>query len=267
MEQGDPRIGMIGYGAMGRSLAANLAASSPPIPIGAVLQRAGSIRPTPAGLPSFDNIADFIAWKPALVVECAGHSAVRNEVPALLRAGIKVIVMSIGALADSATFAALRAGSTASGARMIAATGAIGGIDALKSARCAALSRVTYIGRKPPAAWAGTPGAKVVQLDSLSAPATIFEGDAAAAALSYPKNANVTAAVALAGVGFERTRVRLVADPTITRNVHEIEATGAFGNMLVRLENEPLPENPRTSRLAVLNAEHLIRRELDPIEI
>jgi aspartate dehydrogenase len=215
----------------------------------------------------FHALDDFIEWRPSLVVECAGHAAVKDAVPSLLKNGTDVIVLSIGSFADAEVYDAANRAAAEGGGRLIAATGAIGGIDALRSARAAGLDRVTYVGRKPPAAWQGSPAAKEFDLARLSAATTIFEGDAATAAKLYPKNANVTAAVALAGIGFSGTRVTLVADPALSRNVHEIEASGAFGTMRVVLENEALPGNPKSSWLAALNAEYLVRREMSGLEI
>jgi aspartate dehydrogenase len=128
------------------------------------------------------------------------------------------------------------------------------------------LTDVAYTGRKPPMAWAGTPAADTWNLASLTAETIIFRGDSRQAALSFPKNANVTAAVALSGVGFEKTTVTLIADPNISRNVHEISATGSFGSLQLRLDNEPLPDNPRTSALAALNAAFLVCRELSGLD-
>jgi aspartate dehydrogenase len=257
---------MIGCGAIGAVLLSNLRATTPSIEIGAILLRkeSGTANGTARCLRTID---DFIAWRPSLVVECAGHAAVKDVVPRILQSGADVIVLSIGSFADPAVFAAARDAAAVGGSRLIAATGAIGGIDALRSARAAGLTRVNYVGRKPPAAWEGSPASKSFDLATIAKPTVIFEGDAATAAQLYPKNANVTAAVALAGVGFSKTTVSLVADPSLSRNAHEIEASGAFGTIRVALENEALPGNPKSSWLAALNAEYLVRREISRLEI
>lgn len=215
----------------------------------------------------FCTVDDFIAWRPFLAVECAGHAAVKDIVPLLLKSGTNVIVLSIGSFADPKIFDAASHAAAEGGSRLIAATGAIGGIDALRSARAAGLAQVNYLGRKPPAAWEGSPASKEFDLAALKKPTVIFEGDAANAAKLYPKNANVTAAVALAGIGFSKTKVTLVAEPGLSRNVHEIEASGAFGSIRVTLENEALPGNPKSSWLAALNAEYLVRREISRLEV
>ncbi|MGO4712839.1 aspartate dehydrogenase [Bradyrhizobium sp. 2TAF24] len=196
-----------------------------------------------------------------LVVECAGQDALRAHGPAVLTAGIDLIVASVGALADDAFHTALRDAAVHGHARIHLPAGAVGGIDALKAAQLAGLDDVLYRGRKPPAAWKGTPAENLLDLDDLDGPRVFFTGSAGEAARSYPKNANVAAIVALAGLGFDATRVELAADPAIARNVHEIEFRSRAGTVAIRIENAPAPDNPRTSlgtahslARAVLNA-------------
>jgi aspartate dehydrogenase len=125
-----------------------------------------------------------------------------------------------------------------------------GGLDALGAARLSGLESVVYTGSKPPRAWKGTKAESLLALDTIDAPAAFYEGTAREAAQLYPQNANVAAAVALAGAGFEATRVRLVADPGLTLNVHEIAVRATCANFTIRLEGRPSPANPKTSLTA-----------------
>lgn len=256
---GQPRLGLIGYGAMGRFLVASLATGEAPIATSVILLRRAVGNP-PAGAQLVTTLPELIASRPTLVAECAGHGAVNEAAAALLEAGIDVVIASIGALAEPALRDRLRRASESGGGRLILPAGAIGGLDALRAARSQGLDRVTYVGTKPPGAWLGTPAEQACDLDSLTEPMTIFTGTAAEAARSYPKNANVTAAVALAGIGFDATEVRLVADPRSTLNSHEIKAEGAFGSLSLSLQNRPLPDNPKTSMLAALSLEQAVRK-------
>lgn len=193
------------------------------------------------------DIAELLAHKPDLAVEAAGHEALRSTGPALLEAGVDLLVSSVGALADEGLREALGAAATKGNAGFSNIPGAIGGLDILAAAKLAGLHSVAYTGRKPPGAWKGTRAESLVDLNALTAEKVFFEGDAGAAARNYPQNANVAATLALAGAGFEKTSVRLIADPSISRNVHEIEVRSACADFSFRVEGHAAPENPKTS--------------------
>lgn len=195
----------------------------------------------------------FWARSPSLVVECAGHEAVRELGLEVLARGRDLLLISVGALANAKTEQLLRAAASSSNGRLLLPAGAIGGLDFLASARLAGLSRVVYVARKPPLAWRGTPAEHLVELTTLTQPVEVFRGNARAAAQEFPQNANVAAAIALAGVGFEATEVVLIADPGATGNEHWFAAEGAFGRAEVKIAGKPLPDNPKTSWLAALS--------------
>jgi aspartate dehydrogenase len=253
-----PRIAFIGHGAIGRSTARALA---PDFALGPILLR----RPADIGqLEAVFSVADLIAARPDLVVECAGHGVVGTVLPEILSAGIPAVVASIGALGDPNLRQRLADAARAGGTRAILVSGAVGGLDALSAARGARLAGVVYTGRKPPAAWRGSAGEAVAMA---GVEAVVFEGNAAEACRLFPRNANVAAAVALAGLGFEATEVTLVSDPAITANVHEIFASGDFGEFRMRLANSALPDNPRSSWLSALSVEAAVRRHFDPLSL
>jgi aspartate dehydrogenase len=196
-----------------------------------------------------------------MVAEVAGQNAVVQYGETVLRCGCDLLVISVGALAQAALFDRLKAAAEAGGSRMVLPAGAIGGIDALAAMRLGGLSFVRYRSRKPPVAWRGSPAEKVLDLDKLAKAAVHYSGNAREAALLYPQNANVAAAVALAGLGFERTQVELVADPDAPGNVHEIEAEGAAGRFAIELTGKSSRSNPKTSALAALSVARALRNE------
>lgn len=263
------RIAIVGYGAIGQRVYRSLRTSLPASVAFAIMVRnePPHLRVSLRETQLFREIDELLAWQPTLLVECAGHGAVATIVPHVLRAGTDVILASIGALAEEELRQSVVAAARHGKARLILISGAVGGMDALKAASAAGLQSVTYAGRKPPLAWMGSPAESRFDLAAIAAPTTVFSGNAAEAARLYPKNANVTATVALAGVGFENTRVELIADPFVTHNIHEVRAEGAFGSLSLRIENNPLPENPRTSMLAALSIESKVRMRFEPITL
>ena len=250
-------VALIGFGAIGRSLARTLAEHAADVRIVAVLLRPQSRLPAAGALPAaarvVDNVDEMLAARPNVVAECAGHTALRELGPRVLDAGIPLLVASVGALADPAVEASLRRAAKQGGTRVLLPSGALGALDILAAARLAGLTRVTYESRKAPLAWKGTPAEGLTDLADLTAPATFFTGDAREAALRFPQNANVAAAVALAGAGFEATQVQLVADPAAAGNQHRIAAEGAFGHFEFSVTGRVLPDNPKTSMLAPMS--------------
>lgn len=244
---------LIGYGAIGRSLYRR-AAQLPGVRITHIVVSPGRAATLQAELGDRVVVSERVPERTPLVLECAGHSALTAHVLPALERGIECAVLSIGALSDPGLPEQLQAAAEQGGTQLHLLAGAVGGIDALSAARLAGLDSVVYTGRKPPAGWRGSPAEQVVNLDGLTEPTVILQASAREAARLYPKNANVAATLSLAGLGLDHTQVRLIADPTVSDNIHEIEARGAFGEMQVRMRGKPLADNPKTSALTVLSA-------------
>jgi aspartate dehydrogenase len=256
------RLGMIGVGGMAETVLTAIAEGlAVPLDHFGVVVRSGSERRASALLERVGpklartssvhtDITGLLAHKPDAVVECAGHAAVRQYGETIFGGGCDFVVISIGALADDMLRATLLSTAQRHGVRLVLPSGAVGGLDALGAARLSGLQTVTYTGRKPPAAWRGTPAERVLDLAGLAVPAIFFEGSARQAATDYPQNANVAAAVALAGLGFDATKVRLIADPKTARNVHEVSVRAGCGDFDLQLEGRPSPLNAKTSLMA-----------------
>jgi aspartate dehydrogenase len=247
------QVTLIGCGAIGRTLLARMA-DHPTVRITHVVVSEGHVADAQAALGAGVTVCSKVPPETTLLLECAGHAAIACHVLPALERGIECAVLSIGALSENGLPEQLAEAAQRGGTRVYLLAGAIGGIDAIASARLAGLDSVTYTGRKPPAGWRGTTAEEVVDLDAISLPTVILEASAREAARLYPKNANVAATVSLAGLGLDATRVRLIADPTVTENIHEIDVRGAFGEMQITMRGKPLPDNPKTSALTVLSA-------------
>ena len=247
---------LIGYGAIGQAICRRLQGNGM-VTISHVVVREQRVAEVQVALKAAGSTAQAVAAVPQgtkLVLECAGHEALTAHVLGALRAGCECAVMSVGALSERGLPERLAEAAQTGDAQVHLLAGAIGGIDALAAARQAGLTEVTYTGRKPPLGWKGSAAEAVVDLATLTEAKVIFEGTAREAAQTYPKNANVAATVSLAGLGLDATRVRLIADPGVTENIHEIQARGEFGEMQVTMRGKPLLENPKTSALTVLSA-------------
>ncbi|MEO0382619.1 MAG: aspartate dehydrogenase [Pseudomonadota bacterium] len=209
----------------------------------------------------------MVAQRPDLVVECAGCAAVADYAPALLRADIDVATISIGALADEAVQAKLTDAASAGRARLILPSGAIGGIDLLSALGAVETVDVVYRGTKPPKAWRGTPAEQSIALDDLRERTTFFQGSAREAALTYPKNANVAATLALAGGGFDATKVQLIADPHATGNSHAYDVVSPSARFTMQIEGIPSPGNAKTSVATVYSILREIKNHKGPVTI
>jgi aspartate dehydrogenase len=263
------RVCLVGYGAIAASVVQTLPRHAEGrAAIVGVLARPGgeaAARARLGDVPIFARREDLLDARPDIVVECAGHAALAAHGEAVLAAGVDLIVVSSGALADDALARSLRG--AASTARVLIPAGAVGGIDALAAMRLGGLDSVRYRSIKPPLAWRGTPAERAIDLDRIAVPTVAYRGAARDAARLYPKNANVAATIALAGIGFERTEVEIVADPAARHNMHEIEAAGASGTLSLRLVNLPSPDNPKTSALTALSVVRALLNEASAVAI
>ncbi len=205
-----------------------------------------------------------------LLIECASQEAVREFVIPALNAGKDVMILSVGALiCYEGLFDEIVRIARRNSCRVYIPSGAIAGIDGLKSGAIGGIHTVELTTRKPPQGFEGNKYVKEqgIVLSRIDKEQILFVGSAREAVKHFPENVNVAASLSIAGIGPESTKVKIVADPGATENVHEIEVIGEFGRMFVRVENVPSPSNPRTSHLAALSAIATLKGIAYPLRI
>jgi len=257
-------IGLIGFGTIGRAVAKAVKEG-----------RAGEARTVivlvrdPAKVdtsktdPLYGEItadADrFFSADTAVVIEAAGHAALKQYAERALRSGRDMLAVSVGALADDALLLRIRSAAEKSQRKLLIPSGALGALDAISAGAIGRIDEVTLVVRKPPAAWKGTPVEEVASRVSTE-PFCFYQGIAREATIAYPQNVNVLAALSLAGIGFDTTSVKMYVDPTVEHNTFELISNGEFGQLKLELRNRPYPENPKTGHLVVLSLIKAIRR-------
>lgn len=248
-------VGLIGYGAIGKVVAAGLHNGAIP---GAALAAVHTRSPTGTEAGRSTSFEEALE-RSDLMVECAGHAAVACLGPPTLEAGVDLLLSSVGALVDDDLCVRLH---QAGPGRLLLTTGALGGFDLLRAARLAGpLTKVRLTTTKQPRVliqdWMSE--AEVGRLHSAGEPVVVFDGSARDAARQFPRSANVAAALALACGGWDDVTVVVVADPDADRTQHQIECEGPSGEYRFSIRHHPSPSNPATSMItpfAILRAIH-----------
>jgi aspartate dehydrogenase len=266
------RAGIIGAGTIGRLVLEHAARGEMEgIEVVCLLARPSSVRGKALaqeyGIALATGFEGMLERGVEVVVEAASHEAVREYGVPLLERGATLIVLSGGALCDDALRLRVEQAARRGGGLLYVPSGGIGGLDALKAACAAGVDEVTIAVTKPPAAWKGIPHVVGlgVDLDRLEGPLVLFDGPARAGVPLFPANVNIAAVLSMAGIGFDRTRLKVVADPGLKLNTHYIEIRGRTGNISIKLENVPDPANPKTAWLACYSALAALRQAKSPV--
>jgi aspartate dehydrogenase len=261
------RVGLVGLGTIGRAVARALADGIPGCTlVGASGRDDARGRAFLGTLPSSPPYLPLSGLVEAsdLIVEAATQAALVEIAPAVLAAGRDLLVLSVGALLEHPEWVTL---AQARDARIHAPSAAIAGLDGLKGAAVGGhLDSVTMETRKPPRGLEGAPGVAGRNLEGLVTETLVFEGTARDACRAFPANVNVVAAVSLAGLGPDRTRIRIFAVPGLDRNRHTLMAEGRFGRFRMEIENVP-SENPRTGKLSYLSTIAYLRGLEAPLRV
>lgn len=251
------RVAIAGYGAIGQAIGRALLAGVPGIDFAAIGVRDPARTPPPAPGVAVTT-ADALAPLADIIVECAPAAALDSIARPALRAGRRLVVLSCGALLQHPHLEDL---ARTHGGRILVPTGALLGLDAVIAAAEGTIHSVRMTTRKPPGGLAGAPHLVTngITVDNLAAPLLVFSGTARAAAIGFPANVNVAAALSLAGIGPDRTTIDIWADPAVTRNIHRIEVDSDSARFSLQIENIP-SENPKTGRITAQSAVALLRK-------
>ena len=248
------RVALIGCGTIGRwALEQIVSGKIPNTEIAAVCVRSpqskGVERLKELKIPVVTHPLDLLKMDVDIIGESAGHQVVEDYAEAFLKAGISFAPMSLGALVDGNLLARLIQAAEEGGSMLLVPSGGIGGLDAIQGALAAGVDTVSMTTRKPPVAWKKIPYVETLglDLDHVKEPILLFEGPARDCVRKFPQNINIAAALSLASLGFEKTIIRIYADPTVVYNTHEIHVEGCNGIMDFRFQNVPVPENPKTT--------------------
>jgi aspartate dehydrogenase len=197
-----------------------------------------------------------------LVIEAASQAAAKEIIPKVVGRGVDIMIMSVGALVDDDYRKNVYETARNTGARILVPSGAICGTDGLSSAAAGRIDDVELITTKNPNSLADVPYLKEkgIDLKNITKPTVIYEGSAREAVKLFPKNINVAAAVSIMGIGFDKTKVKIILDPRTTSNSHELVVYGEFGKLVSKTSNVPSPSNPSTSHLAALSAISALKR-------
>ena len=217
-------------------------------------------------VPYVTSLQALVEKRPAMVIEAASHDAVRACAEPLLKRGIAVMILSGGALCDDALRARLESAAAKHKALLYvpwAASAAGRAEGGLRGWRGFGRDRRHQAAR-------GVEGIAYVEnmnvdLDRLDGPLTLFDGTAREGVPHFPANVNIAAALSMAGIGFDRTRLRVVADPALTHNTHYINIRGITGSISMKFESVPFPDNPKTAMLACYSALAAFRQFNSPV--
>jgi aspartate dehydrogenase len=261
-------VGIVGCGAICRALLRAVESGKLPVRLVGVTSRTekkareflAAFRSPPAYL----SLAELISGAD-VIVEAAGGNVVPELAKKAFAAGKDLMVISVGALLDHPEVIEK---SRQTGCRLYLPSGAIAGLDGIKSAAVGEIAHVTHTTRKPPEGLEGAPYLveRGISLAGLQEEKEVFAGSAREACRGFPANVNVMAAVSLAGIGPDRTQARIVAVPGLKRNCHDIDVEGEFGRLLVHIENVP-SENPKTGKLTALSIVRAVQDVVDPVRI
>jgi aspartate dehydrogenase len=256
------RVAIAGLGPIGKKVAEALDQGIEGLALAAVSAQnpekhhnwLGGLKTSPAVLP-IEGLCDAAD----IVIECAPAKLLRSIVAPFVEKGKTAIVLSVGALLENDDLIDL---ARQNGGQIVVPTGALIGLDAVTAAAVGEIHSVRMVTRKPVQGLAGAPFLveNNIDIETIKEPLKIFDGSAREAAKGFPANLNVAVALSLAGIGPDRTRLEIWADPALTRNVHRVEVDSDSARFSMSIENIP-SDNPKTGRITALSVIALLRKQ------
>lgn len=221
------------------------------------------------GIPWITNMEELFNWDLDAVVEVASQETLEEIGEKVLRAGIDLIPLSLGAFVDGDLLERLINAAKEGGSVLHVPSGGIGSLDALQAAVIAGVDKVTMTTRKHPVAWKNIPhvDAMNLDLDNMKEPYLLYEGPARDCVKIFPQNINIAAALSMSGIGFEKTIIKIFADPGVEYNTHEIFVEGKAGRYRITFENVPVPSNPKTTYQACLSILAALQKLRNPFHM
>jgi aspartate dehydrogenase len=263
------KVGLAGLGAVGLEVARRLEAGIPGLALAAVAARdhAKARRNLPDAGSRIPIVApEALAETCDVVVEGLPPKVFRGVAESVIAKARIFMPLSVGQLLENWDLVDL---AKAKGARILVPTGALIGLDAVRAAAEGEIRSVTMITRKPPGGLEGAPYLVEhnISLQGLNGPKKVFDGTAREGARGFPANVNVAAALSLAGVGPDKTRLEIWADPALNRNTHRIEVDADSARFSMMIENVPSEENPRTGKITALSAVAALRGLVSELKV
>ena len=262
------KIGLAGLGAVGLDVARRIEAGIPGLVLTAVSMR--DIDKARRNLPQVGSripvvAAEALAESCDLVVECLPPAMFRTVATPVIERGKLFMPLSVGQLLENWDFVA-RAKET--GARILVPTGGLIGLDAVRAAAEGTIRSVVMITRKPPGGLDGAPYLveRGISLKGLNSARKVFDGTAREGARGFPQNVNVAAALSLAGIGPDKTKLEIWADPAVDRNNHRIEVDADTASFSMSIANVP-SENPKTGLIVALSTVAALRGLVSELKV
>lgn len=268
------RIGLVGAGIIGGFVLDNIIEGKVPnyevvVVCGRTETSKGRDKADKYNIPWITDTKELFNFDLDVVVEAATQETLEEIAEDVLRAGIDLVPISLGAFVDGDLLERLIAVAEETGSILKIPSGGIGALDAIQAAVLAGVDNIVMTTRKPPEAWKNIPYVETlnIDLDNVNEEIELFKGPAKDCVKLFPQNINIAADLSMAGIGFDKTIIRILIDPKVKLNTHQIYVEGVAGILTVTFENVPVPANPKTTYQACLSVLASLNKLRNPYQM